>query len=450
MPNAAYTRQIAEWAAGLRYSDLPPEVVHQAKRLLLDYLAATITGATTEVSRGLRGYLEEVYPGDQATVVGGGRLSAPGAALANGTAAHGLEVDDGYTPGAAHPSAPTLPAVLAAAERHGASAEDTITAAAVAVELACRIAEAGHPASWRNGFHNTALAGVLAAAAGCASLLRASPEHTASALGLAGSHAGGLFEFLGSGAEVKRYHAGKAARDGLVSAELALRGVSGPATVLEGDHGYFNAVTQGDWNPEALMADLGESWRMMRTYVKPYPCCRHLHGPIDAALELRARYGLDLDEVTGVRVDTFAVAARHAHTAVADFLDAQMSIPFAVAVALADGEVGLEQFSPRSRGDSRILRVAEFVEVRQDEEHTRAYPTQRPARVEVQRSSGSAVSLQVDQPYGEPDNPMDDKALAEKFRRLCAPILGAERAEALIGAVWNFDSVAQVTRELGA
>lgn len=444
------TMQLAEWAGALTFADLPDEVVHQAKRVILDHLAATLVGSTSGPARIVRSYLAETDTGGTATVIGTDlRLTPAGAALANGTAAHGLEVDDGYTPGAYHPGGPNLSAILAAAEAHGSAPEDILLATVVGFELSCRLAGAGHPATWANGWHNTPVAGVFGAATGVAKLLGGDADVIANTLGLAGSHAGGLFEFLGQGAEVKRFHAGKAGRDGLVCAELAARGLTGPKTVLEGERGYVHAFTRGDFDERFLLDGLGSDWHVLRTYVKPYPCCRHLHGPIDAILELRAEGAIDVSDLRAIIVDTFTAASRHGLTDVADFLDAQMSIPYAVAVTLLHGVPGLEQFGDEWRADARVQPLVDLVEVRLAEDCDRDYPRMRPARVTLVGTEGEQ-SVRIDQPYGEPSNPVTDPDLEAKLVRLAGPVVGADRCKRIVEETWSFDAPARLFAELGA
>ncbi|MQA13080.1 MAG: MmgE/PrpD family protein [Pseudonocardiaceae bacterium] len=449
---APLTTTLAEWATSLRYEDLPAGVVHQAKRAVLDYAAATLVGSTSGPARIVQDYLAEVEGPGPATVVGTPlRLSAANAALANGTAAHGLEVDDGYTRGGYHPGGPTLSAVLAIAEATGSGAHDILLATVVGYELSCRLAGAGHPATWHRGFHNTPVVGVFGAAAGVAKLLEGRTEHpaglAASALGLAGSHAGGLFEFLGHGAEVKRLHAGKAGRDGLVSAELAARGLTGPATVLEGPHGYLHAFAGDEFDEQHLLAGLGTEWRTLQTYIKPYPCCRHLHGPIDAILALSERAPIDVDALESITVETFTSAARHGGTSIGDFLDAQMSIPYAVAVTLLHGVPSLEHFEADARRDPRVRRLIDLVEVREAPDCSRDFPAMRPARV-VLRGDGEQRQLRVDQPYGEPGNPVADVDLEAKLHRLAGPVVGPDRCKRITSEIWSFDAPEQLFAEL--
>lgn len=436
------TMELAEWASSTRANKIPDRVAHQVRRSIVDYLTATILGSSTEPATIVRGYLAEHDSDQSSTVIGSPvRLSPAGAATANGTAAHALDLDDGYTPGACHPGGPVISAALAAAEATGSDAPSTIRAIALGYEIACRIAGASHPAQRRRGFHNTALVGVFGAASAVAALHSLDATGFANAFGLAGAHAGGLLSFLDQGSDVKRYHAGKAARDGLVSAELAARGLTAPTVVLESAHGYFHAFTGDHVDTEHLTGELGNTWRMLRTYNKPYPCCRHVHGAIDAALAIRAREGLEPEAIDSVRVETFAIAASHDGTEIANLLDAQMSLPYSVSAALVHGEVGMDQFDEASRKDSRIHKIVAATEVVTDEAFTSGYPASRAARVHI-RANGQEHSAEVMQPYGEPDNPMSDDAIDAKFRRLTGPVLGPSATERILEAAWTFDEPA--------
>jgi 2-methylcitrate dehydratase PrpD len=386
--------------------------------------------------------VRRMYGTGTVTGIGLGGTTVLGAALLNGTNGHGIETDDGYTPGSFHPTSVVLPAVFAVAEERGSSSEQILRAAAIGMEVGCRLAHAGHPATRRNHFHNTPIAGVFAAAVAAAVLLDLDEEQIANALGIAGSHASGLFEFLGQSAEVKRFHAGKAARDGIASADLAQSGLTGPTSILEGREGYFAAYAgqEGkDWFQGPLIERLGEEWVVLRSYIKPYPCCRHLHGPIDAALAMRAEHRFDADDVAGVHVGTFAIAAGHNGTTVDTMMGAQLSIPYSLAVALRTGGVTLADFSPEARRDPATLALMNKVAVEVDAAAESAYPLQgRPAAVTVTLTDGTAYTHRVEYPYGESANPVTDADLETKTRNLVEPTIGAEGADRLIHAVWQF------------
>ncbi|MCR5979013.1 MmgE/PrpD family protein [Gordonia jinghuaiqii] len=440
------TDALVAWVVEATTTELPAAVDHHVRRLLVDYMAAVVPGSTTDVARAVAGHVAATYGGNGATAVGLGRVSAPGAALLNGTSCHSLEVDDGYTPGSVHPSSVSFPAVLAAAEVLGSDTTTTTRGLAVALEVTSRLAAAGHPTTWRNHFHNTPLAGVIGATCGVAVLHGLDADRLHDALGVAASHAGGLFAFLGKSAEVKRVHPGKAARDAIASVELAVAGVTGPRSILETPHGYVDAFADGGFDAGVLLDGLGRDWAVLNSYVKPYPSCRHLHGPIDAVLALRAEHGIGIDDVASAAVRTYTVASHHAAPVVDSLLDAQMSIPFALATALAHDEVGLTEFDGPARQDPRIRELATHVEVVADAQSDSEYPRLRPASVELRLHDGRVVSHRVELPYGEPGNPVSDEEMTAKFVRLAAPVLGADEARELAKDLWAFESLDVIAR----
>lgn len=442
------TRTIAEWASTVTVENLPPEVLSHGRRAIIDYLAAATAGSQTDLSRSLRDHFLGAEPGDKATAIGGPRLTATAAAYVNGAAAHGLELDDGYTPGSVHPGACVIPAVLAAGEARGARIDDVAAAVVVGIEITARIAEAGHPHVLHSGFHNTPLAGVFGAALAVGHLLTLSPDALAGAMGLAGSHAGGLREYHAHGSEVKRLHTGKAASDGLKCAELAAAGIFGPRTILEGENGYFAAFARGDWRPEVLTGELGDRWSALRTYVKPYPCCRHLHGAIDAARQLRDKAGEDLTKISAISIGTFDLAARLNRPTPTTVMQAQFSLPFAVSAALKFGTVDLSTFDASHLRDADVLALSERVSVHCDENAQAAYPKERPAEVTVTMTTGEVFRARVRQPLGEPDNPLSDADITEKFRTLATPVIGAARVDRVLQQAWSGNDLSALTSAL--
>jgi 2-methylcitrate dehydratase PrpD len=440
------TRTVAEWIVRQSALDLPEALDHHVRRMLLDHLAGVSASAVGEVSQAVGVHVARSYAGSTSTAVGHGRTSALGAALLNGTNGHGIESDEGYTPGSMHPTSVVFPAVFAVAQERGIEGAKVLRAAAIGMELACRLADAGHPATRNRHFHNTPVAGVFGAAAAVSVLLDLDIEGVANALGIAGSHAGGVFEFLGGSAEIKRFHPGKAARDGIASADLAAAGLTGPTTILEGRDGYFAAYAgeEGtDWFADTVTRELGEQWVLLRTYVKPYPCCRHLHGAIDAMLVLREEYGIDPESITSIEVGTFTIATKHAGRVLDTVLQAQLSLPFTVAVAAVRGSVTMTDFAEPTRRDDQIVSLMDKIVVRLDEAADASYPkTGRPAEVIVTTVDGSQYRHRVEQPYGEPTNPMSDADLEVKARGLVEPLIGADGAKTLIESCWNFESLA--------
>ena len=435
------TRELANWASDLTVDQLPPAVVHQVKRFVLDYYGAVLPGSTMPTSRAVQQYYAATEGGCGAAGVAATELRfAPHtAAFINGTAAHGLEIDDGYTPGSYHPGAACLPAIMAVAEAQGSSAQAVMTAIAVAVEGSCRLARAGHPHTWHNGFHNTAINGVFGCALGVGKLLELDRQQMTWALGLAGSFAGGLFEFLAQGSEVKRLHPGKCAHDGVLVANLAKLGIDGPVTGIEGDNGYFKAFSGGHADAQSVLSELGQMYELLNTYVKPYPCCRHLHAPMDAVLALKHSNAINPETIERVVVQTNRNASKHGHQQRQTLLDAQMSIPYAIAVALLFDDIGLTAFGADVRNDPQVVALMQKVVVQVTDDMQAPYPLKRPARVVIEFDDSTELAYVQSQPYGEPDNPLDDHALTQKFRAICDPLLGEQLACDISDACWALD-----------
>ena len=442
---SSLTREVARWIVRQSRQDVPATVQNHVRRMILDHLGGVVASSVGEVSQVVGRHVARSYGPGPATAIGHGPVTALGAALLNGTNGHGIETDDGYTPGSFHPTCVVLPAVFAVGEEHGLDAERILKSAAIGMEIGCRIAAAGHPATRRNHFHNTPVAGIFGATAAVSVLLGLNEEQTANALGIAGSHVGGLFEFLGQSAEIKRFHPGKAARDGIASAELAFEGLTGPTSILEGAEGYFASYAgdEGtDWFAEKVTGGLGEQWVLLRTYIKPYPCCRHLHGAIDAARALRAEHNFALADITAVHVGTFSIAVGHASRDVSTMMAAQLSIPFTLAVALARGEVTLRDFTEEARQSPPLHELMQKVVVELDVQAERDYPNQgRPAEVTLTLRDGRRLKHRVQFPEGEPDAPISNADLELKVRSLTKDIIGVAATDALIESCWNFQNL---------
>jgi 2-methylcitrate dehydratase PrpD len=393
------------------------------------------------VSRALLQYFEETDRSAVAGVMGtAARLSAQNAALVNGANTHGLDFDDGHTHGSAHPSGVIFPAVLAAAQQYGATPNQIIVAIVLGYDVMCRIAAAGHPSTARRGWHNTPIAGVFGAAAGVSKLLGLDATQTRNALGLAGSFSGGIREYLDEGAEIKRIHPGKAARDGLLCAEFAKRGITGPSKVLEGRYGFGNIHANGEMKWERLLVDLGERYEIESAYFKPYPCCRHYHSAIDGILALREQHPFAHNAVQQVRIGLYAVGVNgHDHKHFDNLLDAQMSAPVAVALAIVDGDIAAHCFLAESLERPEVQRLINVSETVIDEECERIYPGRRSGVVCVGLKDGRMLEKRVLDPKGEGENPFTDADLQRKFRVNCEPVIGKDQCERLCELIWSFD-----------
>ena len=435
------SRRLADHVASTRYESLPPEVIHAFKRALLDYLTCAVAGSRQDESRTLLDYFSEWDKSGEAAVVGSkARLACPNAAFVNGTSTHSLDFDDGLTRGSVHPAGAVFPSLLAIAEKIGASPQELITAGIAAYDVTLRIASAMHPASQRRGFHNTPTAGVFGAAAGASLLFKLDADATLNALGLAGSFAGGLREYVEEGAQVKRIHPGKAARDGITCAEFARRGLTGPHKVLEGRNGLFQVTADGvvDW--DCLLGGLGERFEITNVYFKPYPACRHFHAALDAVRELRNREGVRLDDIARVDVGMYEVGVRgHDHRHAYNLLDAQMSAPVSTALALVYGDVTATTYDRANLERAEVRRLIDATNVYIDPECDRIYPGRRGGVARLTLKNGTTLEKRVLDPKGEGENQMTDEDLAHKFRSNCEPIIGKARCDELLDTVWRLE-----------
>lgn len=435
------SRTLAALVAAASFDDLPEQVVHDFKRALLDYLACAISGSRSGPSTALLAYLQESDRARAAAVVGTpARLSVMNAALLNGNSAHAFDFDDGQTKASAHPGGAIFPAVLACAEQYRLAPRDVILTVVMGYEVMLRISRAMHPAALNRGFHNTPITGVFGAAAAVSKLLKLDARQTLDALGLAGSFAGGLFEFLGEGADVKRIHPGKAARDGILCAELGRRGVSGPSKVLEGKHGFYRAFADSNVRWESLLKGFGSEWAISDVYFKPYPCCRHLHAVIDAVKAIRGEHQVGASDVKRIDVGIYEVGAKHSHRNCGTLLDAQMSIPCAAAQAFALGDVTIHSYAPELLGRADVQSLIGRVDVRVDSGCQEVYPGLRRVVVRVDTEAGASYATTVTDPKGESSNPMTDQDLEDKLLSNCEPIVGRRKCRQLINAVWQFQA----------
>jgi 2-methylcitrate dehydratase PrpD len=445
------TEQLSTFLVATQSTDLPPSVVDHAKYYTLDWLGSAIAGTVTEPGRMLLAHAR-AQAGQGATVIGLGEQRNAGlAALTNGGLSHIVEMDDLDRASVVHPAAPILPAALAVAEREGATGLDFLTAVVLGYEVAIRIGEAVGKTHYRI-WHNTATCGIFGATAAAGWLLGLSSEQMTWALGNAGTMSSGLWEFNADGAMSKHLHAGRAASSGVLAADLARQGFTGARHILEGERGFFIATSQ-DAEPERVVKGLKqgmETYKISGVSIKPHASCRHTHPAIDAALALRQQPGFALDQIAQVQVETYQAAL--------DLTDnpqpttpyaAKFSLYYCVACALARGRVRLDDFRSEALEDEAVRRLMAKMSVGLSEELDSYYPQEWPARVRVALADGRQLIQLVKVPKGDPENPLTQAELEEKFRLLIAGTGYEEMADVLIEGVNRLEQLEKVCH-LGA
>jgi 2-methylcitrate dehydratase PrpD len=439
------TAAIVAFVSDLRYDALTAEVRHYARRHLLDTVGVMIAGAAGDVATRAEAVV--------ASVRGAGDVPVPGrarradlldAAFLGGTAAHGIELDDGYRHGSAHCGCVVVPAVLASAHLRHASGAAVVEAIVAGYETNIALARACHPDLRQRGFHPTSAVGPFGAAMATGKLRGLSANQFADALGIAASSAAGLFAFVNGGADIKRLHAGHASREGLQAALLAEQGVEGPPGVIEARDGFMQAFALGRTErARAIELPPDVPFGITDCYIKPYACCRHIQPAVEALVDLLAAENIATDDVQRVDVETYRIAAEHAHTGWDDFASAQLSFPYLMSVALRYRGIKLEHFADEVRRDPAFDQYARKLNVTAPAEIDRLYPQLRPARVTV-TAAGRKVTRQADEALGSRQVPLDDAGLKAKFLGLVAPVLGEAHADELAQRLWDIEALDDV------
>jgi 2-methylcitrate dehydratase PrpD len=440
-PVGSTTAALVEFISELRYPTIPDEARHYARRHLLDTVGVMIAGAAGDVASRAEAVLATVRPAGRIPVPGRARRAdLIDAAFLGGTAAHGIELDDGFRQGSVHPGCVVIPAALALGCARHSDGQALMQAIVVGYETVIAIGRACHPDLRQRGFHPTAAVGVFGSAAAAGKLGALSPDRLANAFGLAASSAGGLFAFVNGGGDIKRLHAGHAAREGLQAALLADQGVEGPPGVLEARDGFMQAFSRAD---KARVIALPPPFGITDCYIKPYPCCRHIQPAVEALIGVLADENIASDEVERIEVATYRIAAEHAETGWDDFASAQLSFPYLIGLALKFRAIKLEHFADEVRRDPGFAAIARKLTVTAPPDVDRLYPQLRPARVTVTTARGS-FTRQADEALGSRIVPLDDAALEVKFLGLVGPVLGTARAKALAEQLWSIDALSDV------
>ena len=416
------TMQLARWISTLDHKDLPERTRQVVRLAILDTLGCGVYGYATPWTQAMLKWAQA------GAGVGGGaggarvwnvaqpRLRAADAAMVNGVSCHAFELDD-YHNAKLHPGAVVIPAALAVAEERNISGEKLVTAIAAGYEVMIRSSLALNPSAARlRGWHLTGACGPFGAAAACAVLMGLDAERTAWALGLAGTQGAGLWAFNADGAMSKRLHAGKAAHSGVLAAELAEAGFTGPTQIYEtGDGGFLKAYSDAS-TLAPLTHELGRVYHLDAVSIKPYSCCGSTHAYIDAALELRKRLGNAWEPSRPVRVGMSKVVDVQCgfDYVPSSALNAQMSLRYCLAAALADGQVLPEQFSEAKMHDPALGKLAATLELVDDPALDKLYPVHFAGWVAAQVNN-DWMRVDILDPTGSLAAPMDAAAISRKF-----------------------------------
>jgi 2-methylcitrate dehydratase PrpD len=436
-------RSLARGIVDLNAQRLPPAVRETCERLLIDVAGLCVVARGTDYVRAALAAWPE--PG-AVTAIGHGRpLSAAGAAFVNGTAAHGEDFDDTFEGGPVHAGGVVVPAVLAAAEQEKLSGPAALLGIAVGVETICRLSLVVPKAVHKAGFHPTAVFGAMAAAAGVGAALQLDERQLTHALGIAGSMASGIIEYLADGSWTKRMHPGWAAQSGLRAALLARAGFTGPDTVFEGTHGLFNAFAhtrEGNWG--ALLDGFGERWLTETLAFKPYPCGTMVQPYIDCARRLAQR-GIAAEAIAEMVCEVGEGTVHRlweplaAKQAPPNGYAAKFSTPYCVAAAFLHGNLGLDAFTDTAVADPAVRALAAKVRYRIDPANP--YPNAYTGHIRAALADGRILEERQPHLRGGAQEPLSRAELEEKFalnaRAGGWPQAQIGAASALARALWD-------------
>ena len=441
-------RRLAEFAASLTYAAVPGDVATSVQLRTLDILGIALAASTRDSAPSIFGMLEGWGASGDCTVIGAKRTAAPPlAVLANGALAHSLDFDDTHSPSITHASAVVVPVALALGEAGGLDGRAVLTAAVAGYEAITRIGQAASGAFHARGFHATAVCGPFAAALVAGRLTGLSVDRLTAALGIAGSFASGVMEYLEDGSWVKRVHAGWAGQGGVVAAALAAGDFTGPATILEGRFGLYRTLLGQDPAREPF-DDLGTRWETPAIGFKPYPCCHYNHAYLDCALELRQAHRLEAESIEAVECLVPAgqvpivCEPRAAKLRPRSAYDAQFSLPYSVACALLDGHVDLDTYAPEHLDDPARLDLASRVSHTIDPDSR--FPRGFPGWVRVRLKDGRTLERRTPDGRGSLECPLPREAITDKFRANAARALPPARVAELERLVLRLDQLPDV------
>ena len=448
--NNPHTRAIAQFVSQLRYEDIPSEVIGRIKLLILDSFGCALYGSALEWSRILRATLAKLDTTKACRVWGTSELlSAPHAALVNGTLIQSFELDDVHRQGVLHVGAVTLPPLLAVTEiRPGLSGRDFLTSAVAGYEIGPRVGKCMGPQHIGQGWHSGATVGVFSAVSGAAAALRLSSEQAVHALGIAGTQSSGLMAAQ-YGAMVKRMHAGRAAQSGLYGALLAQAGFTGIVDIFESPYGGFCSTfsrSNDRFNLDELSWELGRQWETMRISLKFYSCVGSNHTTLDAIRNMQNKTPFGADDITSIVVHGSQVTVEHVGWPYKPqgLVSAQLNLPFCVATLLLEGDVFVDQFTDAAVDDQRRIELSKKVSVLHDPAITaRGANYRHMVRVEVHLKNGVSLEQTVEAARGSEISFASQAEIVGKFKKLATHVVSDARADEVVNLLLGAEKLAR-------
>lgn len=409
------TAALADFIATTSYADIPGDVATIAKSAIRDHIGVVLLGGTSAVGNTIRQYAIDTYPGDEATILGGGRANRLGAALANGSFAHIDDFDDTYESIVIHPSAPIVPAALAIAEAEDCTGTEFITAISVGAEVLYRVGQSVYPEHYHNGWHITATVGTLGAAAATASLLDFSAKECRQVLGIAASNAPNSLK-RNMGSTIKLTYPGQGAQRGVESALLVTAGITANDAVFEGKNGYCAAMAPGrSETPTIDTTELGSDWALRDLGFKLYPSpviTQTIISTLESVLESEDTQPEDISDIEVFIDDSIDVLKGPTITT---GYEGKFSIEFLLALVLVEGSVRPQHFSDDMVADDRIRAAMDRISTKYVNGLFENTYFDYGTRLKITTEDGREITRGQRNPFGMPSNPASDERLREKF-----------------------------------
>jgi 2-methylcitrate dehydratase PrpD len=444
---------LAEFLVSQKYEDLPKEVIERVKHFVIDVIGCTVGSSKQPQIKALGDVLRAEGGNPHATVFAHGfKTSVMNAALLNGTMGHAFDFDDDHREGTMHPSVAVFPAVFGMGEKLGASGKEFLRSFILGLEVMIRLGESLLGKSYYQGFHPTGTCGVFGAASACAVIMGLDVLRTKYAVGLAGSFSSGTQECTGEGAWQKPLQAGHPAMGGVLAASLAEKGFIGSGTVLDGPSGLIKALSFKDqYDYSRITGTLGKKWEMVDTSIKVHACCRFSGPAADCALDLY-RQGVRAKDVKKIvaKVGDFTIKTLcnpvDRKLRPITHVDAQFSLPWAIAVAISKNRTGVDEFRGEILHDPEVLALAEKVKWEFDPAAEAMYPKAYPSTLIAELNDGRKLEAHVDYPKGDPESPVSMEEILDKFHSLTEKFFDLQRRKKIIETVNRLEQISNIAQ----
>jgi 2-methylcitrate dehydratase PrpD len=445
-----YSQAIARFLCGLKLEEVPQGVVDKAKLVFLDTLGIALASSTMDFGRMVTNVARQLGGPNSSRLIGSPlKVAAANAVLANGTLAHGLDYDDTLEDAIVHTGCCAGMTALAVGEELGASGKAVLEAAIASTEVMCKVGLIAPGKFHARGFHPTALCSTFGAAAAAGKLLGLEPVQWIDALGLCGSQSSGIIEYLADGTWTKRFHPGWSAHGGVIATMLAREGFRGPATVFEGQHGFYRAFGGADEYPFEKFNELGRTWEIPKLTFKSYPCGSISHPYMDCALTLKQKYAVAPERVAEIVCRTAEGPVHRLWEPLADkqrptsSYGAKFSLPYSIAVMLIRGRAGLEEFSDEAIRDPEVLSLAK--KVRYELDPTIDYPRHFSGHVKIVLADGGILEENQPHPRGGLESPLPPEEIERKFRANARLALSGQQLELIVESVKRLEQLSSIT-----